>query len=171
VLAARRLAALAIAAAALPWGALAPASGGATAVVGAVAFEDGTPAAGARLVLLPAGYNATADSAGVFRLEAPAGAYTIRASAANRTVEAPVVLEDGKATPITLTIDRGGHADGSGNLFAFLYLGIAMVAVAVGGFYVNKRMAERGIDLNKSVLGGVELRKPFRRRRKKPKAP
>jgi len=49
--------------------------------------------------------------------------------------------------------------------FPFLYLIGAMVAVIAGGFYVNKRMAETGIGLDRSILGGAPAKKPWRGRR------
>jgi hypothetical protein len=137
---------------------------------GYVYFEDGTPAAGARLVLVPGGYNTTARADGGFELSAPPGNYTLRASAANTTSETTAQLVVGRTTPIVMVVERIIRPAVSFDPVPFVFLGISMVAVAVGGFFVNRRMAETGLDFNKSVLGGAPARKPFRRRRKKPKA-
>ena len=67
----------------------------------------------------------------------------------------------------------GAAALGPPNWFPFLYLIGVSVAVIAGGFYVNKRMAETGIGLGRSIVGGAPVRKPWRRRAKKrgPPAP
>ena len=136
-----------------------------SAVSGTITFEDGTPAAGARVSLAPGGYNTTTDSGGNFSLEAPPGNYTLRATAVNVTTESPVSIGAGFTTGVPIRLDRhtGG---GSIDAFPFLFLILSMVGVALGGFYVNKRMAESGIDVNKTVVGGASVRKPFRRRKK-----
>lgn len=137
---------------------------------GFVYFEDGTPAAGARLVLVPGGYNTTARSDGGFELMAPPGNYTLRASAANTTSETPVEIDAGKTTPSVMVVTRTVRPAVSFDPVPFVFLAVAMIAVAMGGFFVNRRMAQTGLDLNKSVLGGAPARKPFRRRRR-PKGP
>jgi hypothetical protein len=140
-------------------------------VAGRVVFDDGTPAASARIVLLPGGYNTTATSAGTFTLTVPPGNYTLRASGGYKTAEVAVVVTEGATTPIVVRIDRGLAQPSGPNLFPVVFLVLSMIAVAFGGFYVNKRMAEKGIDLNRTVMGGVGPRKPFRRRRKKAGGP
>lgn len=140
-------------------------------LVGIVYFEDGHPAAGARVALSPGSLNATAGADGTFRLGAPAGHYTVRASADNATGEAQAEVPEGGSAAVVVKIERGAYAPTGSNLFPFLFLGLSMIAVAAGGFYVNRRMAETGIDLNKSFLGGAKVRKPFRRRRKKAPPP
>ncbi len=137
------------------------------AVAGVVYFEDGTPAANARLVLVPGGLNATASSDGGFRIEAPEGNYTLHASASNATAEASIRVEAGRTTAAVLRIDRGGRAPAGLDPFPFVFLALSMIGVTVGGFYVNRRMAETGIDINKSIVGGARPRKPFRRRSRK----
>ena len=60
---------------------------------------------------------------------------------------------------------------GPPNLFPFLYLIGVSVAVIAGGFYVNKRMAETGISMDRSIVGGAPVRKPWRRRSKSRRPP
>lgn len=141
-----------------------------TGVSGSVAFEDGSPAGGARVTLIPGGYNTTADGQGNFTLEAPPGNYTLRASADNATREGPVSVGATFVTGFAVRIDRRPPS-GSLDPVPLLFLLTSMVAVAGGGFYVNKRMAESGIDVDKTVLGGATVRKPFRRRGKKAPPP
>jgi len=140
-------------------------------VSGRVVFDDGSPAGGARIVLNPGGYATTASEDGTFALSVPGGSYTLRASGGNKTSDMAVVVRDGEPTAIVVRIDRGLNPPSGPNVFPFVFLGLSMVGVALGGFYVNKRMAEKGIDVNKSVMGGVGPRKPFRRRKKKASRP
>lgn len=151
-------------------GGLLPAALGQTGVSGSVTFEDGSPAGGARILLVPGGYNTTADAQGSFTLEAPPGNYTLRASAENATHETPVSIGTGFTPGLTVRIDRRPAATAVDPV-PLLFLVVSMVAVVAGGFYVNKRMAESGIDLNKTVVGGATVKKPFRRRRKKAPPP
>ncbi len=137
---------------------------------GFVYFEDGTPAAGARLVLVPGGYNTTARADGGFELWAPPGNYSLRASAANTSSETTVEIVAGRTTPAVMVVTRMVRPAVSFDPVPFVFLAISMIAVAAGGFFVNRRMAQAGLDLNKSVLGGAPARKPFRRR-KRPKSP
>jgi hypothetical protein len=60
---------------------------------------------------------------------------------------------------------------GPPNWFPFLYLIGVSVAVIAAGFYVNKRMAETGIGLDRSIVGGAPARKPWRGRRKRRSPP
>ncbi len=146
--------------------AFAPGAFGETGVSGSVTFEDGSPAGGARIALVPGGFNTTADAQGNFTLEAPPGNYTMRASADNATREVALSVGPGFTSGFAVHIDR--HPPSSSvDAVPLLFLVASMVAVAFGGFYVNKRMAESGIDVNKTVMGGATVRKPFRRRRKK----
>lgn len=142
-------------------------------LVGRVFLDDGAPAAGARITLSPGTLNTSAGADGIFRLTAPAGHYTVRATAENGSGEAAADVPEGGAATVVIMIGRPPYGSSGSNWFPFLFLGLSMVAVAAGGFYVNRRMAESGIDLNKSILGGARPRKPFRRRRKKqpPAAP
>ena len=134
---------------------------------GFVHFENGDPAAGARVVLLPGGFNVSAGPDGSFAITVEEGNYTVRATAANLTVEAQTRVVAGETTELNLTVDRTPPVAASPPLFALVFLIFSMLAVVAGGFYVNKRMAEKGLDLNKTVVGGVGPRKPFRRRRHK----
>jgi hypothetical protein len=141
------------------------------AVVGRVLFEDGSPGAGARLVFLPGGNNTTAGADGSYRIVLPAGSYTLRVSGGGALAETPVGVRAGEDHHLVVKLDRGAGAAPGSPLVAFVFLFAAMIAVAIGGFYVNRRMAESGIDINKSVIGGVAPRKPFRRRRRKARPP
>jgi len=138
---------------------------GQTGVSGSVAFEDGSPAGGARVILVPGGYNTTADAQGNFTLEAPPGNYTLRASADNATSETSVSVGVGLTSGLAVRINRR-PPPAAFDTFPLALLLASMVAVTAGGFYVNKRMAESGISINKTVVGGATVRKPFRRRRR-----
>lgn len=156
--------ALLITAAAAFAGAADPGTGS---VSGRIFFEDGTGASSARLVFLPGGWNVTAAADGSFATTLPAGNYTLRVSGGGTVSESNVVVRGGEPTVVIVRLDRtGGVAPGS-TAFPVLFLVASMIAVAVGGFFVNRRMAETGIDINKSIIGGANPRKPFRRRRKK----
>ncbi len=145
---------------------LAQSTGG---VAGRVLWSTGEPVAGANISLSPGGTTALSGSDGSFHLAAEPGHYLLRAAHANRTVEETVQVLAGRDTVALLLIPWQGEAASGVDAFPFVFLGASMVAVAVGGFYVNRRMAETGIDLEKGVVGGAGTRKPFRRRRR-PKA-
>jgi len=148
-------------------GAIPASAAGPGVLSGTVRFENGDPAAGARVVLLPGGFNVSAGADGSYAITVEEGNYTVRATAANLTVEAYARVMAGENTQLNLTVDRTPPIAASPPLFALLFLIFSMLAVVAGGFYVNKRMAEKGLDLNKTVMGGAAPRKPFRRRRRR----
>jgi hypothetical protein len=147
---------------------------GAGTVSGRVTDELGHPLPGITLTLYPDGPSTVTGEDGRFEVTAPAGNYLLRYTWDNRTWEVAVEVSEGNSTDTNLTA-RVGNAAGSGlDPFPFVFLAVAMVAVIAGGFYVNKRMSETGLAFDKSVMGGVPARKPFRRRRKRagpPKSP
>jgi carboxypeptidase family protein len=147
-------------------GGAAPAPAGAGEMAGRVDFEDGTAAAGAVVRLLPGNWSAVAGPDGSFRVEVPAGHYTLRASFGEDGAQREVDVRAGEVSVEILRIVRAGYVTGALNPTPFVFLIAAMAAVFAGGFYVNRRMAGTGLDLNKSVLGGAPVRKPFRRRRR-----
>lgn len=136
-------------------------------IAGRIVFQDGQPAAGANITLTPGGFSAVASEDGSFDLAVPAGSYLFTARSGNDSVTRPVSVPAGKTTFMIVTITRRASAAGGLTLTPFLYLIAGMVAVIIAGFYVNRRMAETGIDLDRSVLGGARVRKPFRRRKKR----
>lgn len=148
-----------------------PSVSAAGALAGRVDFEDGSPAGGARVVLTPGNYSAITRDDGSFSIALPPGHYVLNATAGNDSSTKDIDVVDGAPTVVILRIVRAGYVTGALNPVPFVFLIAAMAAVFVGGFYVNRRMAETGIDLNKSVLGGAQIRKPFRRRRRKAKPP
>ena len=140
-------------------------------VSGRVFFEDGTGAPFARLVFLPGGSNVTTAADGSFTAALPAGNYTLRVSGGGVVSQSSVAVRAGESTVVIVKLDRTGGAGPASTAFPVFFLVASMIAVAVGGFFVNRRMAETGIDINKSVVGGAAPRKPFRRRRAKRKQP
>jgi hypothetical protein len=149
----------------------AAAAAGDGAVSGRVSDDQGRPLQGAVVWLLPGGPNTTTAADGTYRLEAPPGHYLLRVSALNRTEERTVDLVADEEVALNVTLRGGSGAGPALDPFPFLFLGAAMVAVVVGGFYVNKRMSETGLAFDKSVMGGAPARKPFRRRRRRARPP
>jgi len=148
-----------------------PAFAGETgAVVGRVLTSGGEGLGGATVSLAPGGPTGVTAPDGSFRLEAGPGSYLLRATHGNRTVERAVEVVAGRDTVAVLNFPADAFGPGGVDPFPFVFLAVAMVAVTVGGFYVNRRMSETGLAFDKSVLGGAAARKPFRRRRR-PKAP
>jgi hypothetical protein len=135
-------------------------------VAGRVDLEDGTPAVGAHVTLSPGNWSARAGPDGSFRMTAPVGHYVLTAAQGNDTAQTEVDVREGQVTVVIVEIVRAGFVTGALNPIPFVFLIAAMAAVFAGGFYVNRRMASTGIDLNKTILGGAPARKPFRRRRK-----
>lgn len=139
-------------------------------VSGRVTDELGNPLGGINLTLYPDGPSTVTDTDGRFLMTAPVGSYLLRYALDNRTWEVQVDVVADEPSEWNLTA-RGTSGGGGGiDPFPFIYLALAMAIVIVGGFYVNKRMAETGLEFDKSVMGGAPARKPFRRRRR-PKAP
>ena len=164
------LVALALAAA----GALAPLASGQShegAVEGRVLLERGQPAEGALLELLPGNLSARSGADGTFHLDAPPGSYLLRATLGQDRAEVQVTVADGETAIAFPRIYRRDYTTGELNPFPFVYLAVAMILVAFGGFYVNRMMAQTGIALDKSILGGAPVRKPWRRRKKKTQPP
>lgn len=160
--------ALALAALALAAAASAQAPGS---VDGRLLAGDGQPVGGANVSLSPGGPAGVTGPDGSFHLSAEPGTYLLRAQTGNRTVERTVDVSAGVATVVVLSFPPAPSGGAELNPFPFVFLGASMVAVIVGGFYVNKRMSETGLQFDKSVMGGAPARKPFRRRRKKTQRP
>ena len=116
---------------------------------------------------MPGNLSARSAADGTFHLDAPAGSYILRATLGDDRTELQVTVSAGQTTVAFPRIYRRDYTTGELNPFPFVYLAVAMILVAFGGFYVNRKMAQTGIALDKSILGGAPVRKPWRRRKKK----
>jgi hypothetical protein len=140
-------------------------------VAGRVWYEWGEAAAGATILLEPGNLSVKADEDGTFHLAAPPGNYTLTATSKNSSFSGKVTVGPGEETIVFVTLSRAGVSQAALDPFPLLYLAAVSVTVIGFGFYVNKRMAETGIQLDKSIVGGAPVRKPWRRRRKRAKPP
>jgi choice-of-anchor B domain-containing protein len=128
-----------------------PSGGTLSGVVRVAATQE--PLAGAQLVVLESGQNATAGADGVYALEVPEGAYTVRAKALGYSAKLlPVSITAGSRTDQDVDLEPLP----TGSITGFVRradtsAGIAGAAVSVAGFSAS---ATTGVD-GSYILAGV----------------